>query len=393
MRVELLYVALLFAVLIVPKILQRFRLPSAITSFAFGAIAAVGFGLFTHDATINVLSTFGIVALFLFAGLEVSLPDLRRHVSVLVVHVVIQLILLALATALVRAAFPLEPRPAVLLALALVTPSTGFILASLGALGMTENERFWIRSKAVATELVALAVLFVALQSTTVLRLSLATSAMIALIVVVPFMFRALARLVLPYAPNSEFVILVMTAVSCAIATLALGVYYLVGAFVVGLAAHRLQDKLPALTSERMLLAVEAFASIFVPFYFFHAGTTLQRDDFSALAVVIGFAFLALAVPVRIATVMLHRHASLSEDWRQSLRVSVPMVPTLVFTLVIAGILRERFNLARELFGALIVYTVGNTLIPGFVFRQTTPELDLATPPEVDEPPITRRFA
>lgn len=391
MREELLYVVLLFALLIVPKILQRFRLPSAITAFAFGAVAAMEFGLFAADATISLLSTFGIVALFLFAGLEVSLSDLKRSASVLLVHVAIQLLLLVVATAIARAVFLLDARSGILVGLALVTPSTGFILESLGTLGMSEDERFWIRSKAIATELVALAVLFVALQSTTSLRLAWSSVALLALILFLPYVFRLLARLILPYAPNSEFVILVMTAVSCAIGTLALGVYYLVGAFAVGLAAHRLQDKLPTLTSERMLLAVEAFASIFVPFYFFHAGGTLRRDDFSIEALGIGLAFLVIAVPVRIASVVLHRRASLAEDWRKSLRVSVPMVPTLVFTLVIAGLLRERFNLNPVLFGALIVYTVGNTLIPGFVFKQPPTELDLASPPAPDEPPITRR--
>ena len=45
----------------------------------------------------------------------------------------------------------LDWRPAILVALALMTPSTGFILDSLHSLAKDENDRFWIRSKAVAT--------------------------------------------------------------------------------------------------------------------------------------------------------------------------------------------------------------------------------------------------
>ncbi|MBK8245971.1 MAG: hypothetical protein IPK85_00995 [Gemmatimonadetes bacterium] len=40
-----------------------------------------------------------------------------------------------------------------------------------------------------------------------------------------------------------------------------------------------------------------------------------------------------------------------------------------MFTLVIAEILRERFVLSPWLFGALVFYTVLNTIIPGLLLR------------------------
>ncbi|MBK7092132.1 MAG: hypothetical protein IPH59_10520 [bacterium] len=66
-----------------------------------------------------------------------------------------------------------------------------------------------------------------------------------------------------------------MLAVVCAFVTRELGVYYLVGAFVAGVAAQRFREELPAMASEQMLHAVELFASVFVPFYFFNAGLHL----------------------------------------------------------------------------------------------------------------------
>jgi Kef-type K+ transport system membrane component KefB len=65
---ELAYVLLLFALFVVPRVLQRYRLPAAITSFGLGAGAGMGLGLFRDDPTIEILSTFGIVSLFLFAS-------------------------------------------------------------------------------------------------------------------------------------------------------------------------------------------------------------------------------------------------------------------------------------------------------------------------------------
>lgn len=98
---ELGYVALLFALFDVPRALQRFGVPAAITSLALGAAAGLGFGLFQHDTTVHLLSAFGIAALLLFAGLEVDTQALRENAAVLAQHLVVKSVMLA---ALARAA-------------------------------------------------------------------------------------------------------------------------------------------------------------------------------------------------------------------------------------------------------------------------------------------------
>jgi Kef-type K+ transport system membrane component KefB len=267
-----------------------------------------------------------------------------------------------------------------LVALALVTPSTGFILDSLGALGVTERERFWIKSKAIATELLALVVLFVTLRSATIWELAVSTLVLTALVAVLPLVFRAFARLVVPYAPKSEFAFLLMIAVLCALATRRLGVYYLVGAFVVGLTAQRFRERLPAITSEQMIHAVEMFASFFIPFYFFNAGLHLLREDFGTEALVVGAGFLVTMVPFRTALVAVHRRFALREPFRTGVRVGVSMLPTLVFTLIIAEILRERFDASPAVYGGLVVYTLANTLVPGLALRLPPTGFDLRAP-------------
>ncbi|HHW4682691.1 MAG TPA: cation:proton antiporter, partial [Xylella sp.] len=57
------------------------------------------------------------------------------------------------------------------------------------------------------------------------------------------------------------------------------------------------------------------------------------------------------------------------EDFRSSLRVSLALVPTLIFTLVLAGILRDRFAISEVLFGALLLYAAFTTLLPSLIFR------------------------
>lgn len=371
---ELGYVGILFLLFVLPRAFQRFGVPVAITSLALGAASGMGFQLFQHDPTVHLLSTFGIVALFLFAGLEVDTDDLRENAAVLGQHLLVRVVMLATAAFAIARILHLEGRVAVLVALALLTPSTGFILDALDMLGMGPREKAWIKSKAIATELLALLVLFVTLQSTTALRMALSSGALVAMIVVLPLAFRVFARIVVPYAPRSEFAFLLMVAVVCAFVTRELGVYYLVGAFVVGMAAQRFRERLPAIASEEMIRAVELFASFFIPFYFFGAGLQLQRGDFGYHALLMGGGFVIVMIPLRVAMVALHRRLALRESFPESLRIAVPMLPTLVFGLVIAEILRERFAVPPPLFGGVVLYTLVTTVIPALIFRSQVPD-------------------
>jgi Kef-type K+ transport system membrane component KefB len=370
------YLILLFVLFVVPRALQRLRIPTAITSFTLGAICALQLGYFVQDQTVKLFATLGIVSLFLFAGLDVEVRELRQHALILVQHVFIQVLTLAALVVALMRVVELEIRPATLVALALITPSTGFILDALDGLGLPPVARFWIKSKAIATELVALVVLFVCLQSRSAQSLTLSLVALITMVAVLPLLFRSFAAIVLPHAPKSEFSFLMLVAVACGVVTYELGVYYLVGAFVVGMAAQRLRERLPALASERMLASVESFSSLFVPFYFFNAGLGLRAEDFGLAALGVGLLFGVVGISLRLFPLWLHRRVAFGDSFKRSLLVSVPMLPTLVFTLVIAGILRERFAISSAIFGGLVVYTILNSLLPGIVFRRALPEVE-----------------
>jgi Kef-type K+ transport system membrane component KefB len=382
---QLSYILLLFGLFVVPRFLQRYRIPSAITSLALGVVLGMGFGMFEHDPTIELLSSFGIVSLFLFAGLDADLDELRREGRGLVEQMLLRLLLLAASAYALTRLLPLEARSAVLLALALLTPSAGFILESLDRLSLSERDRFWTRSMAVASELVALVVLFVTLQSTSAATLGISALVLLGMIVLLPLVLDAFARRIVPYAPKSEFAFLIMLAVVCAYVTRTLGVYYLVGAFVVGMTAQRFREGLPALASERMLHAVESFASLFVPFYFLHAGLPLRAEDFSWQALLAGAGFLLAAIPIRLGANVLHLRLRLREDFTSAVSVATSLLPTLVFTLVIADILKQRFALPPALYGGLVVYAVVNTLLPGFVLKLPPPEFGEPLAPPLDD--------
>ena len=384
---DIAFVALLFALFVVPKALQRYRLPSAITSLLMGA-GATALGFFHNDPTLHLLSTFGIVALFLFAGLEIDGHELRRQASPLILHGLIWSLLLAIGAAVATFVFGFGVRPAVLIALALLTPSTGFILSSLAGFGLHESERFTVKTYAIASELLALTVLFFVLQSTSPGRLAVAVGAMLGVIIVIPLAFRLFARLVAPHAPRSEFAFLLMVAIVCAYATRRLGVYYLVGAFLVGIAAQRFRSELPAMSSEKMVDALESFGSVFIPFYFFHAGTEIVRDQITLRAIAIGLVLVALLIPLRIGVTLLQRRFALRDQVAAARRISIALVPTLVFTLVITDILNTNFGIAKYMLGALVLYTVINTSIPAFVLHSAPPEFENVEAAEIEQAPI-----
>ena len=75
------FIVLLFVLFVIPKALQRYRVPAAITSLILGALAA-NLGWVEENLALRLMSTFGIVALFLFAVgmVEVLGPRLAEDV-------------------------------------------------------------------------------------------------------------------------------------------------------------------------------------------------------------------------------------------------------------------------------------------------------------------------
>ncbi len=380
------YVVLLLGLFVIPRILQRNKIPRAVTCLALGFLAALvvtspPFSFDTHDVAIELLATLGIVSLFLFAGLEVDTSITFKYGRIFATYFALGLVGLCAAAALLATILDVTARTAALVALAILTPSAGFILESLDGMTGSKREKVWIRSTVISTEIVALCVMFVALQSQALGTFVSSTLVLAGVILILPWLFHLFAVWVVPHAPKSEFAFLIVVAISCAFLTKALGVYYLVGAFVVGVAAQRFRQKLPAMASERMLEAVESFASLFVPFYFFKAGLGLRLADFGLDAILVGLALVAIAIPLRLVAITTHRRFVVGDDWSSGWRIGVAMLPTLIFTLVLAQILRDEpaFETPPYLFGALIVYALISTMAPTWVLREAPAEFD--TPP------------
>ena len=57
---EIAYLGLLFVLLLVPRVLQRFRIPAPLSAFVLGIAAASGMDGLGADPTLGLLATFGI---------------------------------------------------------------------------------------------------------------------------------------------------------------------------------------------------------------------------------------------------------------------------------------------------------------------------------------------
>ena len=371
-RTTFIYLAVVFGLLVVPRALQRFRLPAPLTCFAFGIIVAGFFKPLVNDSVISYLSTLGIAALFLFAGLEVDLAELRRQLPSLASNFAVRGLVLVACARVAAICLHLGWQVDWLLALALLTPSTGFILDMLLHSGLDHTEQSEVALHAVAGEVTAIFLFFVISQAASMKTLLVSGGAIVLLIGVMPFFFLALGRWVVPFAPGSEFSLLLMVGLICAVITETLGVYYLVGAFVAGLVAGSLAKRMTTLASTENLEAIRLFASFFIPFYFFHNGLGVPSAALVAASLLYGFVLAACIIPIRLGVVWLQSRLMQHRGHRGSFRVAIALTPTLIFTLVIAELLRENFAISPQLYGGLLVYAAIASILPSLTLPAFT---------------------
>lgn len=377
---QVIYLAIVFILLVIPRALQKYRIPAPLTCFALGMITVFGIADYSHNSTLTFLAALGISSLFLFAGLEVDLHDLKKGFWPLLSHLFIRCLIISGFTWVGMHYLGYTVQISGLLALALLTPSTGFIMESLSALDLDENEIFWVKSKAIAGELLALLLLFMFLKSGSLADLGTSSAVLLAIAFGLPLLFMFLGRIVIPFAPGSEFSLLIMVGLIAAYLTKQIGVYYLVGAFFTGLAARQLQEKMPTLASDDNLHAVQLFASFFVPFYFFYSGMKVPYGALQWESLWIGLAITAVVLPFRVGTVAAQRMYVNKDEMKSSFDVAIALTPTLIFTLVIASILHENFGISDTLFGGLLVYAGITTILPSFILKKPL-SLDVDNPP------------
>jgi Kef-type K+ transport system membrane component KefB len=180
------YLAVVFGILVVPQALQRFRLPAPLTCFFSESPVAIFYKPLSKDQVTAVIATLGIASLFLFAGLEVDLVEIRRQLPRLTGHLRIRALVLIGTAWLSTRYLKIGWQPSALLALGLFTPSTGFILDTLPQSGLEADEQNEVSISAISGEISALLILFVVSQAGSLASLVISSGALFTLIVLTP---------------------------------------------------------------------------------------------------------------------------------------------------------------------------------------------------------------
>ena len=372
---DLTYVLLLFVLFVVPRFLQRFRLPTAVSSLGLG-VAATALGLFEHDPTVALLATFGIVALFLFAGLDADIDELRPDFPVLLQHLGLWITSLAAVTSGAAVALDLPVRTAALVGLALVTPSTGFILDSLDAFGLSPAEKRWTKSKAITSELLALggdvrrpAVDLGAADGAEYggpARAPRRPAAALPLVCRARRAVRATLRVRL-HAHGGDGLRLRDPGPRASTTWSAHSSWgWRHGSF--GPASPpRPPNGCWAVSRPSPRYSCRSISS--------RRGWECNGEELGWRALVAGSVLVVGLVALRLGKTTLVRWVALRERPAQSIRIGLALLPTLVFTLVLVDLLRERPEVPATLIGALVVYTILVTLLPGLILRIPPPTM------------------
>ncbi|MCB0415258.1 MAG: cation:proton antiporter [Bdellovibrionales bacterium] len=123
-----------------------------------------------------------------------------------------------------------------------------------------------------------------------------------------------------------------------------------------------------------MLYSISFFATLLIPFYFFKAGLNIDVSLLSLNSLWYGLAFLVIFVPIRYANVFMSLHFFLPGCWKSRYQISLSLMPTLIFGLVIASILRDKYEVSPDVVNGLIIYTLVSSIIPSVLLKAAPPE-------------------
>jgi Kef-type K+ transport system membrane component KefB len=363
---DLEYILIFSLILILPKIFLRFRIPSGVTAVIVGMV----FNYLDHDLTSNQLFKFlaliGITSLFLFAGLEVDSKELKERKSYLSKYLIKFSVVIILLALLFIFTFGYSWRIGFLLALGIFTPSAGFILSSLHAYDINDKDESWIKSKAISKEIVSIAILFIVLQGSNFLNFISTIVFFFLCYLILPQIIAAFFKFIQPYAPNTETSFLVTLSLIMGVVTKELGTYYIIGAFMVGLIGNRFLTKIRTdINEESLLNSLSSFFSVFLPFYFFHVGLSIDYTQITERVLILSLAGFFIFTPFRMFLIHYGFFKFDNEEpARNYYKVSLSLMPTLVFGLIVSKLIITEAPQYSEAGYALVVYTILTSVLP-----------------------------
>ncbi len=372
------FIFLLGILFLVPKLVKKLDIPEQITEIILGLILGPFFlGVITDQPIIEVMGTIGIITLFFVAGFEVDVRSIVKKKKTLLENGVLHIILICLIAAVIFLTGK-SITTALMIGIALVTPSAGFILGAVRSLQLHSYLVEWIETKVISAEVLSLLLLLIITNLSQPIRLVIVITGFIAICFLLPYILEFFFLHILGKTNmQADTFFIFVIAVSLAFATHVIGVHYIIGAFIVGLImrwANESKHNQTTLNEERVLSTFSSFTTIFVPFYFFSVGLMITKDMISWKNVLFAIVIFGIVITIKIFTSFVHRRLTLKESFKASTLVALLTAPTLLFTFVTAQILYDAKSIAESTYGVLIIYgllTAGIPLIANAIEKWT----------------------
>jgi Kef-type K+ transport system membrane component KefB len=325
---------------------------------------------FFIDDMITILGTIGVVTLFVFSGMEVDTNFIGMNKKFFTEHIMLHILIFVAVGISIFYYLQTSPQIALLVSLALTTPSASFILSSIRTL---EKERKqWIESKALAGEITALILMVILLSLSDITRLLLSLVTLVLLITLLPIVLEFLFKKLFSKLIGCEFSFIFVVTMISAFVTEFVGIHFLVGAFIAGFVAKRFINDIvkdesyehcSEVFGQQIIIGFGYFVLIFAPFYFFSVGLRMKSSMFSFDTLFLAVTICIIIVIVRIGIMSVHRIVRMKEKISTALSINALCIPTLVFTFVITDILLKQFLIGENIYNVLMLYGVFTSVV------------------------------
>jgi len=273
----LIFTLVLLIILVVPIILNKFRIPGIVGLIVAGVILGPnGFDILARDASIILFGTVGLLYIMFQAGLEIDMIDFKRYkVRSLVFGSLTFLIPISVGTAVFFYIHGYEIKPAILLA-SMFAPHTLLAYPIVSRLGLSKNEAVTLTiGGTLITDtavLFVLAVIINSTQGTTSAGFWIWMITEMAIFVgVVLWVFPKIARWMfkqLESEKGAQYIFVLTVVFAAAVLSEVAGMEAIIGAFLAGLALNPLIPHTSALMNRIEFVG----NNIFIPFFLISTG-------------------------------------------------------------------------------------------------------------------------
>ena len=362
------FIFLLGTLFLIPKLVKKLDVPEQITEILLGLLLGPFFlGVITDQPIIEVMGTIGIIALFFVAGFEVDARSIVKKKKTLLENGMLHLILIFII-ALIVALTGKNITTALLIGIALVTPSAGFIFSAVRSLQLHGYIVEWIETKVISAEVLSLLLLLIITNLSQPLQLIIVISGFAAVCFLLPYILEFFFLHILGKTNmQADTFFIFVIAVGLAFTTHVIGVHYIIGAFIVGLImrwANESKHNQTSLNEERVMATFSSFTTIFVPFYFFSVGLMINKSMMSGKNIIFAILVFGSIITIKILTAFIHRRLTLKESFKASVMVALLTAPTLLFTFVTAEILYTTNSISEDTYGVMVIYGLLTAGIP-----------------------------